>query len=159
MSPLIAPASLRPWQPRDVLVTGFLLMAGATLLVAGSIGAGGTRRWSEQILWVDLSAAGIIVGGAGIASWLLAGRRAVDASWLQVLVHRSEADVAERAGAIPSASDGGGVFVSAAPMTRYHRATCPAVAGKPVEEASRESHRDAGLEPCGICGAGGEVEP
>lgn len=157
MSPLIArrDASLRPWQPRDVLMTGSLLMVGATLLVIGSIGAGGTRRWSEQILWVDLSAAGIIVGGAGIASWLLAGRRAVDERWLEVLVEKSDAGLTEDAGAIRSASDGDGVFVSLAPMTRYHRAACPAVVGKPVEEASRASHTAAGLQPCGICGAGG----
>lgn len=158
MSPASAPPSsarLLPWRVGDLFVVSIALMLGAAMLCVAWFGASGTRRWSQQLLWVDVGAVGVVIAGVGIALWLASGRRVVGQRRI-ALVPNLPGPAPEFTGATTDGAGRGAnsLFVSAPPMTRYHRKDCPAVAGKSVKAASTAIHSAAGLQPCRICRSG-----
>jgi vacuolar-type H+-ATPase subunit I/STV1 len=134
-----------PWSPIDALVLWLLLLVGAVLLFLGWWGTSSTARLGHQVVWLNLGALGLLVAGLGVAVWLAAGRRAVGRRRRLLL-----ADV-------PVAVEGTGVegftaeLVAGPSMTRYHRADCEFVAGKPVTRAPEAIHHRAGRRPCAVC--------
>lgn len=120
---------------------------GAVLLLVSWWGASGTTRLRDQVTWVNVGVAGLIVSGTGIALWLLHGYRAVGERQRLLLAGLETAPPPDTA----TTGEGDAALVSGRGMTRYHRTDCPLVAGKPVRRAARHVHERAGRRPCGMC--------
>ena len=118
--------------------------ASALLLLFAYIGASGTAHLDQQGLWLDLAIGGLLLGGFGATSFLLAGFRRV---YLDVggLLE------AGRTPAAPAAFSAGAPLVSVAGTTRFHRASCLLVDGKAAVPGSREEHLQAGRTSCEMC--------
>ena len=133
-----------PWTRSDIIALSALVAAGLTGLVAGWTGTSGEPVHASQTAWLDLGIAGLIVTGAGIALWLMRGRRAVGQRRAALLadVDPGAADVHAPAAVATAA------LVAMTGMSRYHRADCELVAGKRVR---RVRAGQTGLTPCGVC--------
>jgi len=137
-----------PWRADDVVVLYVTTFVGAVLLLIAWWGASGTTRLGAQVAWVNLGVVGIIVAGTGNAVWLLHGNRAVGNRQHDLLGDFEGADLVEAEAAVSDEADD--VLVAGPRMTRYHRASCPLVAGKDVRPASRSAHEKR-RRPCGMC--------
>ncbi|WP_344603958.1 hypothetical protein [Sporichthya brevicatena] len=140
-SPAAAPAV--PWLPRETRWVGGFGLVAIVLLVVCWWQAAGEGDPSDQLPWLNLGTAAVLV------YWVLAGRT----------LARARRRVAERRSAqlaalgsrpwlrsdAPSTPAGDGLVVAAG-MTRAHRPECPLVSGKPTSPAP------AGAPTCGICG-------
>jgi hypothetical protein len=131
-----------PWRLGDLIRLYAALAVGALLVLAAWLGASGTTKLSAQIAWVNAGIGGLIVGAAGIAWWLLTGRRSIG---------RRIERLADTLYATPSGPAAATRLVAGPRMTRYHRPGCPLVEGKSVRPADEAEHRRAGLRPCGVC--------
>jgi len=129
-------------------VSSALAGAGAALVVAW-YQAGGTISVDRQMQWSALGVAGGAIACLAMVFWTMAGRRAVTLRLEGLLPDL------ERRGAVPSAtapgSDGEQPLVATGTMARYHRPSCPLVAGKAARRASQTAHEAAGRQPCGVC--------
>jgi hypothetical protein len=138
-----------PWSGRQRLVLVVLLAVGVVGLSAGYAGTSETLRLSRQVVWLNVAGAALLVSGAGVVLFLTAGRRTIGRRRLGLFGNVDEAeapsvDVSSRAAT--------GDLVATPTMTRYHRADCSFVAGKPdVVVASGAGHEQAGRRPCGVC--------
>ena len=146
--PPVVEWAAEPWRRRDVTRFAAVTVIGLVLLGAGWFGAGGEAALDKQVPFINLAVAGVLVGTAGGALWLVTGLRAVRSRKAVV-----KALIAARAGgpagaSAPRASD---TLVAGPAMTRYHRPDCSLVAGKPVSPAPRQEHERAGRRPCGMC--------
>lgn len=126
-----------------VVVAG---IAGAALLVGAWFGAADRTESSEQIAWLNLGVAGVLVTAAINGSWVLRGRQAVQHRLRTTLVtpDLGLVDVAARA-------DQPHLLGTASRMTRYHHPECLLVRGKTLTYESRASLERAGLRPCEMC--------
>lgn len=132
------------WPRRDRIAVAALQATGFAVLAVSWLGVSGTTRFSRQIAWANLGAAGLIVIILGCALVVHRGRRQVD--------HRLGTQVwPTRASGPISATPSADRFVATPEMTRYHRPDCQAVAGKSVSSASPDAHRAEGRQPCGLC--------
>jgi hypothetical protein len=146
-SPL-SPPSL-PWRRGELLSAYGLVVGGAVLVLAAWWAASGTVRVSTQIAWLNVGAVGVVMAGCGVAIDLLTGRCAVGERRRRLLPDLRATEPTVSLELIDQ-----DVLVTAARMTRYHRTSCPAVAGKPVRQAGEAVHQAAGLSPCGLCRPG-----
>lgn len=146
--PVVGISATEPWDRRNL--TGFAVSTalGAGLLGASYFGVAGEVHLKDQVLFLDLGIAGLLVGTAGGVAWLAAGLKAV-----RVRKAAAVAMVRSRfcsAGTVESAGPAGG-FVSGPSMTRYHRPGCSLVTGKDVSAATLAEHSASGRRPCGVC--------
>lgn len=139
------------------------LMGGNALAVllafVGWLRASSEGRADDQILWLNVSFAGVVLA-IGVNGFFLArGRQTVRSAMPVALagVHRSGAQfgsVGSPNGTGPVQSAGAsrsGRFVAVAGLKRYHRPDCALVSGKAVEEALADSFAGAGRVPCEVC--------
>jgi hypothetical protein len=143
-----------PWRIHDLTVVTSANVLGAIGLLAAWIGGRNETNVASQLGWLKIGIAAVVIAGAGNAAWILAGMRAVGLRRHEQLV-RTPGTLAL---ATTRASAGhrvarqlDGALVHGPLMTRYHRASCPAVANRMVEPASLAEHLEAGRQPCGIC--------
>lgn len=136
-----------PWQVSHLLVWYLGAGLGLTVIVAAWWGSSGTTSVTTLITWVDVGVVGVVVSGIANLLWLLEGRRAVGERRYAVL---GDVDVSLHAQA-PALPESEQPLVATEQMTRYHRPSCPAVAGKQVTAAARADHESAGRSRCGIC--------
>ena len=137
-----------PWVRGDALVTAVLAALGLVGLVIGWVGISGTVDLDSQMRWLAFGITALIVGGAGMVLWLLAGLRAVTDLKREVLTEiEARLPVAAQAAA-PAAVAGFGTVPG---MRRYHHPRCTMLAGKDATWADATAHAAAGLQPCGIC--------
>jgi hypothetical protein len=139
---------LSPWRTNDLVGLVVLFGACGAILFAASLGAGGTIRTSQQTAWLGVGLAGTVLFSAGVAVWILVGRRRIRRRRVILLpnlvdsVSTVEADVAKFAG-----QDGDQRLVAVEHGTLFHRVTCPAVAGKPLQAVAVAGCRTS----CAIC--------
>ncbi len=129
-------------------LTAVILAAaiGLVLLVAAWSGASDQRESADQMAWLNIGVAGVVLTGAVGGSWVLRGRRAVEARLARLL---SGADVVEpEVAPAPVAVER---LVTALRMTRYHIPECLLVNGKALFPDTRATHERAGLRPCEMC--------
>jgi hypothetical protein len=145
---VVAAYGAEPWTRRDLVQFSVLSAVSLALLAAGWIGAGGEALFEDQTPFLNLAVAGLLVGAAGGALWLVTGLRAV-----RVRKARVKELITARAGggAVAGAETASDRLVSGPSMTRYHLAGCSLVAGKDVTAASQAEHERAGRRPCGMC--------
>jgi hypothetical protein len=141
-----------PWTTMQRLLLAVLLAVGVVGLIAGYTGTSGTLRVSRQVGWVNVAGAALLVSGAGVVLFLTAGRREIGRRRLSLFGGAEGAVVAVETASALSAAD----LVSAPTMTKYHRADCPFVTGKPgLAGGTAVAHEKAGRRPCGVCLPGG----
>ncbi|MCU1594526.1 MAG: hypothetical protein JWO12_1918 [Frankiales bacterium] len=100
----------------------------------------------QQMRWVDVAGAALLVGLGVHVGWLVAGRRLVG--------QRSRAlDGATTRVLLSLAPDLPTQVVTGASMTLFHLPACPMVAGRSTEPLSAADAVDRGLEPCAMCRA------
>ncbi|WP_019873426.1 hypothetical protein [Sporichthya polymorpha] len=147
------------WSPADLLVTTILVAVGVCLWFVGWYSASDKLVEGDQVVSLNVAAAGIMLAGAGLVSWFLNGRRAIR-SRRRLLIERRRAQlrteqVPESVGAVHAASlaprSYSPVLVAGPDLRRYHREDCPLAAGRDWPAAAREQHESAGRTPCGAC--------
>jgi hypothetical protein len=138
-----------PWRIGDLILTYLVNVAGLILILVGWFEASGNLTIHDQIPWLNLGVTGIIVAGAGNVLWLLTGRRAVGELRRRLTVRLPGAGPASTSGPEPDTALG--ALVTGTAMTRYHRADCPLVKGKPVTAAEEDRHLEAGRVACDVC--------
>ena len=144
-----------PWNARERLTLGVLLVVGAVGLVVGYAGTSGTLRVSHQVVWINLAAVALLLSGVGVVLFLTAGRRAIGQRRLGLFGNVAVAEAL----AVESAPTGHSPAerVSGPAMTRYHRGDCSFVAGKTgLVPGTAVAHEKVGRKPCGVCLPGGD---
>ena len=134
-----------PWRVLDVQVAVALAGIGGLVALTGWWGASETATVGDQVAWTAVAVAGLLLAQLGTGWLLLAGR---------VALRKRHGRLAGRlalAGTGVGPQPESGVVVAGAPMTRYHRPGCMAVAGKAVEATPVEAQRRAGRRPCHLC--------
>jgi hypothetical protein len=148
--PVAEAYAAEPWDRRHVVGFTVSTAIGAGLLGASYLGVSAEVHLKDQVLFLDLGIAGLLVGTVGGVRWLAAVLKSVRIrKAAAVALVRSRLVPAGTAG--PAGSTEG--LVAAARMTRYHRPGCPLVGGKAVSAATLAEHSAAGRRPCGVCAA------
>lgn len=154
-----------PWQARDLTTVWALNLVGLALLLGGLQGTRHTTDPERLVLLMNVAGLGLVLALAGNAVFLLAGLRQVGRLRTALLVRpggeRRDAPVVDATTSLPMVADphpGTGTLVAAPAMTRFHLASCPAAAGKPVTAAPRSEHEAEGRQPCGMCRPTGTSE-
>jgi hypothetical protein len=113
----------------------------------------------DQVGWVAVAAAAVMLAGAVSGAWLLAGRRAVglrtrhavplpaEGALADVVDLRMKAQVISAPVAEVDLAD----LVAAPGMRYFHRADCTLASGKAVAPAERAAHLRQGRNPCEVC--------
>jgi hypothetical protein len=141
----------------DVISVVVADVVGLGLLMGALYGTRHTTDPGRLLLLLNVAAAGLIVSLAGNAVFFMTGLRQVGELRTELLGRPAAPEVAGTAGAdrpAPSAYDDvavDDVLVAADNMSRYHRSTCPAAAGKDVSPADEHQHLALGRRPCGLC--------
>jgi len=147
-TPVVEPYAPEPWNRREL--TGFAVatVVGGGLLGASYLGVSAKVALADQVPFLDLGIAGLLVGTVGAVRWLAAVVKAV-----RVRRAGAVALVRSRFGVVATAGPDGPAagLVTTARMTRYHRPGCSLAAGKEVSAATRAEHSAAGRRPCGVC--------
>jgi hypothetical protein len=146
-----------PWLVGDVFSVLVADLVGFGLLMGALYGTRHTTDPDHLVLLLNVAAAGLIVSLAGNAVFFLTGLRQVGQLRTELLARPAVGAVAGSSGrGLPADAPNDTVadddaLVAADNMTRYHRPTCPAVAGKDVSAAAEEQHLSLGRSPCGLC--------
>jgi hypothetical protein len=137
-----------PWTTRAFSLAYVCAVGGLLVIGVAWFGASSSVTLNSQLRWADVGVAGLILLGAGNIAWLLTGRRAVGELRRHVLATVSPREVTVEE---PATSAAGGVLVSGAGMSHYHRPDCLFVAGRQVRRASRQTFERRGRRPCRVC--------
>jgi hypothetical protein len=161
-----------PWRAGHLVVTSAGVGLGAVGVLVSWWAVSRTARLSSEIAWMNLGAGGLMVVGATLAMWVLAGRRAIGQRQARLeadldgVVARRLPPVAVASAAASRRTAVAGArgddvppdrWVWARGMTRYHRKGCQLVQGKQVRVASLGAHQRAGRRPCGMCASNGRA--
>ncbi|HEX3705854.1 MAG TPA: hypothetical protein VHV76_04415 [Mycobacteriales bacterium] len=141
--------ALRPWTPPLLSRLITFNAIGLVLIVVSWYQVSGDLTVRDQLAWFNVGVVGLIVSGVGNGYWLLSGRSHIGRARMMVLPPR-----AKRPGdgwGDRLAEDLENRPVAAAAMTRYHRPSCPMVAGKQTAATTRRAHERAGRLPCELC--------
>lgn len=137
-----------PWRSDDVAQVLIANAIGAVLVAVGAWVAHRQDTPGQQLGWINLSLAGLAVAGVMNGLWLSRSRRALRAA----IRNLWPSEPAETWDSAAVNRPGSGELVSAPGTERYHRASCPLVAGRPeVIARSRGEHDRAGLRACEVC--------
>ena len=137
-----------PWSRADLVGLGALSAVGGALLGLSWFGASDRLELGEQVAYLNLGVAGLLVGAVGGLSWLRSGLRSVRTRKAAVLAEirtGTAGSPATAAGTAPAA------YVAGGAMTRYHHPNCSFVAEKAVNASTVAAHEAAGRKPCGMC--------
>ena len=148
--PVVGAYAAEPWNRRNLIGFAVSTALGASLLGASYLGVSTEVHLKDQVLFLDLGIAGLLVGTFAGVCWLAAVVKAV-----RVRKSAAVALVRWRFGSVGTTGPAGSPegLVAAERMTRYHRPECSLVAGKDVTAATLAEHSAAGRRPCGMCAA------
>jgi hypothetical protein len=162
------PDSPLPWNANHLVGAMAAVTVGAVCLLVSWWGASGTWHISLEVAWMNLGLAGAVVIGATMATWVLAGRRALGKRQA-IVVGAVEGMLLARGSVTPAGAssttewtsrsspsstvhaDDSMRLVWALGMRHYHREGCQLVRGKQTRAASLRAHEKAGRRPCGMC--------
>lgn len=145
------------WTPADLAVTAILVAVGVVLWFVGWYSASDKLVEGDQVVSLNVAAAGTLLAGAGLVSWFLNGRRAIR-SRRRRLIERRRAQLGPVAAAVPATGaaslaprSSSPVLVAGPDLRRFHRADCPLAVGRHWSASPRDQHESAGRTPCGAC--------
>lgn len=146
------PARQVPWRDGDLVAVTATALVGVIAILLGWFGASGSPAPARQMLWLNITVAGVLIFAIGNCLWLLRLRRAVGerrAGLVSLEVADEEPEGHHPAGAVAHldwTAVMAAEWVRGDGMARVHRPDCPVVAGKHVWSA------DAGDgELCAVC--------
>lgn len=122
-------------------------VVAAGMLVAGWWFLSGEPRLANQLPWLNLSVAGLLVALWGNARWLLEGRRRVGMV-LHSLLPEATSQVN---GTAPIAAGAERGLVAGPDLVRFHRSDCPMARDRDWPLVIRDRAVDEGRLPCGVC--------
>lgn len=153
------PAAAQPGGRAVTWMLRLLVVAGLVCIAVAWTEASNTVEVSDQVDWAPLGLAGVAVVSLGLLGSVLVARQAVAIRLYRLapFIAGPEEWITAAEAAAPVAAHTEPVaprsepLVAAARMARYHRASCPLTAGKPVRPESRHAHEIAGRKACGVC--------
>ena len=158
----VASAVLHPISPwgstqRVVLAVGWTLALCAVGFAW--FATSGEAVLDDQVGWVAIAAAAVMLAGAVSGAWLLAGRRAVGLRARHAVPLPAESALADVVDlrlkplviSAPVAEVNFADLVAAPGMRYFHRADCLLARGKAVAPAERTAHIKQGRTPCEVC--------
>jgi len=134
-----------PWSPNDLVRLVVLSLLAITGIGIAWYQTSGTGRLSEQLSWLNLSIASLVVASLANLMWIMNGRRSVGLRRQELLDRWDIEDERVTTGRFavepepPVAAPRSGVLVRADGMAYAHDPSCPLVIGKEttvVTEAS-----------------------
>jgi hypothetical protein len=135
------PPGVTPWQIADAVKAAGLIAVGAIVWFAGWYEVSDRAAMDEQIAPMNLAVVGVLLVGAGQASWFLAGRRAVGA--------RRRALLGATAKPSPVAVVAGDLFAGGEQF--FHQLDCAMVTDRGWMPTTRTDQELSGRTPCGVC--------
>lgn len=142
-----------PWTVDDVLrVVAIDTVAGAACLTAYLLAAE-RATVEEQLGWVNMALAALVVSGCANVAWLLRGRRAVGLRYRGVFGRLGPRVETAGPPSITTTADAGASapLIAGDGLTRYHRHGCALAVDRDWPSATRADHEQAGRQPCGVC--------
>ncbi|HVU73625.1 MAG TPA: hypothetical protein VHE83_11750 [Mycobacteriales bacterium] len=138
-----------PWALRDLSRLVWFEVVSLIAILGCFVGARHTHVWDHQLYFIVGGITALLLAGAGWATWVLIGARALRDRQRAV----ATAVLPLIAAAEPASATTGGdpILVSGPGMTHFHRVGCAFTEGRAVTPASAAAHVRAGLTPCGIC--------
>ena len=149
-----------PWRLGDLFLLYACTAVGLLTIGVAWYGASSSVVLSSQVRWMNVGVGGVIVLGAGILAWVLAGRRAVGALRRDVTalipvpgetIALESSVSAPRSGSRVERPQSERSLVSGRGMKHYHRPGCIFAAGKQVSESTERTFRRQKLTPCRAC--------
>ena len=128
-----------------------LLVGGAVAVTIAWFEASDTVHVDRQVDWSAGGVAGVAAITLASVLQVVAARQAVLVKLHQLVPVVDDAAVVTAPEAPPADVDSTQTLVAAPKMARYHRASCPLAAAKPVRAQKRADHEAAGRRPCGVC--------
>lgn len=134
--------AVSPWHRVDAVKAAALIAIGAILWAIGWYQVSDRAAMDDQIAPMNLAVIGVLIIGAGQASWFLTGRRAVGARRRALLGSQAKPPRV----ALPVEDDR-----FAGRERFYHRLDCALVADRGWVPTSRSAQEAAGRVRCGVC--------
>ena len=158
---LLGQPRTRPWAGRQVVgvVTANAVTVAVTLVAWWA--ASGTGKATEQIGFSSLALVAAVIALASNTWFLARGRQMIRGAQGVVMGERRFAPFTGHT--VPPAPNGSrrpragtvvppdGRYPTVSGTSRYHRPSCPLVAGKDTDDAPRSAHEQAGRHPCEVC--------
>ena len=157
---LHAQTRTRPWGGAQVAGVATANAVAVASTIAAWWAASGTGKATEQVGWSSIALAGAVIAVASNTWFLARGRQMVRVAQSAVMGERRF--VPYRGGTVPPAPNGssrrrsqpvpaGGHYLNVPGTRRYHRPSCPLVAGKDSDDAPCSGHEQAGRRACEVC--------
>ena len=147
-----------PWKRWHSLAVVAANALALVLAVVGWFYSSNKTHAADQIAWLNVSFAGVVLAIAANGFFLARGRQTVRLAMPVALAATNRSTsryptVASSNGSAPShsVSPGAGRLVTVAGTRRYHRPECGLVAGKATQQATAGQFAGAGLVPCEVC--------
>ena len=150
----------RPWAGAQVVGVTTANAIAVAVTLAAWWAASGTGKATEQVGWSSLALAGAVIAVASNTWFLARGRQMVRVAQSAVMGERRfvpfqggtvlpapNGSSSRRSQPVPS----GGHYLAVPGTSRYHRPSCPFVAGKETDDAPRSDHEQAGRHSCEVC--------
>jgi hypothetical protein len=135
---------ISPWNRVDAVKATVLMAIGALVWFIGWWEVSDRASMDRQIAPMNIAVVGLIVFGAGQASWYLAGRRAVGRRRRTLLGLDTRRPVT-----VVSTSTVDGLFLGGGRF--FHRPECAMITDRGWVPQPRAAHERAGRVPCGVC--------
>ena len=119
---------------------------GLVLIIAGWYQASGEVTVRGQLTWLNVSMVGLGVSGWANGMWLWRGRQVIGLARATMLPLASNRKGPRPTPALPESS-----LVTGPGMSRFHRPSCPLVAGKDVSGETLAHFERRGLTACDVC--------
>ncbi|HEV7865884.1 MAG TPA: hypothetical protein VGR20_24525 [Acidimicrobiia bacterium] len=150
------PAAAQPGGRAVSWALRVLVALGVVAIGVAWAQASNTVSVSSQVDWAPMGLAGVAVVTMGLLGSILVARQAVALRLLRLAPFIADpsvpaADTSAAVAAVPVGAGRSEALVAGLNMARYHRASCPLAAGKPVRPESRTTHEAAGRKACGVC--------
>jgi hypothetical protein len=157
-----------PWSGRGLAT---IVAADALAIALATVGwwnASGESRAGDQIGWLNVSLAGVVITVGANGLFLARGRQTIRRATTVVLTdpphprsrkgpvlgangHTAAQSFVVAAPGSPAGDLPQGRLVSVAGTRRYHRPGCALVATKAVEQNTSEAFSSTGRHPCEVC--------
>lgn len=137
-----------PWQSHEIRAAACGITVGLAVIAVSWWGASGTADENDQVGYVAVGLAGVLLVGAFNGTFLISSRRAV--LLRQHAFLGTVAGVFARAPAASSEEDMRRL-VAVPGMSLYHLAACQFVHGKDVVAVPSDEPTRLGRRPCGAC--------
>lgn len=138
-----------PWTTDEALRWLATTSLAAVICAVAWYLASGKDNLEDQVSYVNLAVAGLVLGCCGHTIWFVRGRRRISLRRTQLFAGPLASSSASLVTDRPGTQDV--QFVSGQGLRRYHRRDCALAASRNWRAADRAVHEAGGRLPCGVC--------